>query len=105
MAYVIQHIEYQTVHKLRLEEPIIIILEENPTTGYVWEPKKSEAFTLAEDIYLPQEDDRLAGGSRKHQFVFLPVEVGSFSIQFNLRRPWDNNDVINKVTYNIDIIE
>ena len=105
MAYVIQHIEHQTVHRMRLEEPIIIVLEENPTTGYVWEPEESDAFTYAEDIYLPQEDGVLAGGSRKHQFVFLPVGVGSFTIKFNLQRPWDSQESINSLEYRIEIIE
>lgn len=105
MTNVIQHMESQTVHRMRLQDPIIIILEENPTTGYVWEPKESQAFTYAEDTYLPQEENLLAGGRRKHQFVFLPVGIGSFTLTLNLQRPWDPNDIIDTVTFQIDIIE
>ncbi|WP_321428428.1 protease inhibitor I42 family protein [uncultured Methanolobus sp.] len=71
-------------------DTVIIILEENPTTGYSWNMTYSEGLELKEDAYLEASINAdLVGAAGSHIWTFEVTERGEQNISAIYRRPWE----------------
>lgn len=71
-----------------MEERFVIALEENPTTGYVWEAvfDRSMIEQLGKDHHRANSSMG-AGGTT--EFTFQAMKKGTTRIVFRLARPWE----------------
>ena len=77
--------------ELHVGEDFVIILRENPTTGFRWHPISSgePACTLLDNSFEPIGSTPGNGGS--HSWHFQAVKVGSSKIEYAYRRSWEQN--------------
>ena len=79
----------ELVGRVKKGETIPVILESNPTTGFIWELTNADAqkvFQQGEAVFEPKSD--LLGASM-NQIIYLEgLEEGETSVQFIYRRPW-----------------
>lgn len=71
-----------------------VILDENPSTGYVWALAKTPALFKAEEIYTPSKQAEPAvgaGGQKTYRFTAL--EAGSEELRIQHKRAWENTAV------------
>lgn len=87
----------------------IIILDENPSTGYQWEftliDKYNEEFDpivklINEEFILP--DSKLVGAGGSHIFEFETIKDGECALRFNYKRNWEEEE-INSVQFEVTI--
>ena len=79
----------ELIGRVRKGESIPVILESNPTTGFIWEltnPDAQKVLQQGEAVFEPKSD--LLGASM-NQIIYLEgQEEGETSVQFIYRRPW-----------------
>ena len=75
--------------ELHVGEEFMIILRENPTTGFRWNTISSgePACTLLDNSFDPVGSSPGNGGS--HSWHFKAVKEGSAKIEFAYRRSWE----------------
>ena len=90
------------------DKTVIVILEENPTTGYTW------AFTiddenivsLKSDSYKQTGDKDLAGAGGIHTYIFQANNAGTAVVTFELGQQWDGGEKANQTkSYEIKVGE
>lgn len=81
---------------VKVSEPFAVQLEENPTTGYVWEIEEcGDALELMESSFeRPQYVSDGAGGKRI--FKFIASKEGDNRLKFKLYREWEGQGSIVK---------
>ncbi|MBF0408752.1 MAG: protease inhibitor I42 family protein [Candidatus Riflebacteria bacterium] len=91
---------------LKLRQKLILILFENPTTGYQWSidaycPRILEITDLD---YLPDNQNELSvtGSGGKRIFNFSTKRAGETKLIIELRRPWEDPDAPAK-TFSVTI--
>lgn len=71
---------------------VVVELEENPTTGYVWklaEEKLSGVVKLVETKYEPYSTEpTFVGGGGKRTYIFEATEYGNAMVKLVYCRPW-----------------
>ena len=77
--------------ELQVGEEFVIILHENPTTGFRWNPISSgePACILLGDSFDPIGSTPGNGGS--HSWHFQAAKEGSSKIEFAYRRSWEQD--------------
>ena len=77
--------------ELHVGEDFVIILRENPTTGFRWHPISSgePACTLLDNSFEPIGSTPGNGGS--HSWHFQAVKEGSSKIEYAYRRSWEQD--------------
>ncbi len=79
----------ELIGRVKKGESIPVVLESNPTTGFIWELTNADAQMLlqqGEAVFEPKSD--LLGASM-NQIIYLEgQEEGETSVQFIYRRPW-----------------
>ncbi|MEA1975545.1 MAG: protease inhibitor I42 family protein [Bacillota bacterium] len=75
---------------------IKIILNENPSTGYLWEYNISDKMIieLIKNDYI-SSDSNLIGASGKREYTFKFLKDGNATIMFNYKRSWEENSIEN----------
>ncbi len=73
---------------------VIIRLEENISTGYIWEVEKldNNIVELLETDHNAEPADSQVGGSGTRSIGFRLVSSGDKKIRVRLRRQWDPED-------------
>jgi inhibitor of cysteine peptidase len=76
----------------KVDERILIELEENPTTGYLWEtgvvaPEEPKAVWLSNE-YLPSKPITVGSGGVR-RITAQPKKTGCFTLSFHLKRSWE----------------
>lgn len=84
----------------RPNEKVEIILEENPSTGYVWEFQNASEVKIISDEFI-QKDTKLVGAPGKHKWVFEVQMPGNYNLKFSKSRPWENQIEESK-TFNLE---
>jgi predicted secreted protein len=88
----LQFDEHSNGNKIELHvgEEFVIILHENPTTGFRWNPISSgePACTLLDNSFDSIGSTPGNGGS--HSWHFQTVKVGSSKIEYAYRRSWEH---------------
>lgn len=70
-------------------ESLIILLEENPTTGYRWNATHTDGLTIVGDDYIPGNSSLIgSGGVRVWMIKATGLGDQSFSAVYS--RPWEN---------------
>jgi len=77
------------------DDQIIIELDSNPTTGYVWVVNfDDEYLSLASDTYFPDStEEDIVGTGGKQIFTFNPVKVGMTELIFDYMREWEEEPI------------
>lgn len=77
--------------ELQVGEEFVIILHENPTTGFRWHPISNgePACILLSDSFDPIGNTPGNGGS--HSWRFQVAKEGSSKIEFAYRRSWEQD--------------
>ncbi|MFW6172899.1 MAG: transporter substrate-binding domain-containing protein [Elusimicrobiota bacterium] len=95
---------------LKIDELAKISLEQNASTGYVWDMKitnpnvvslvymKSEEETPGDDLKI-----KPVGTPSKIEWVFKAKNTGETSIIFSLRRPWESVHPLKVISINIQV--
>lgn len=77
----------------KINEPFIVALSSNPTTGYKWYADYDYYLLSLEDERFEKEpseaSDALGAGGRS-VFIFKPLKPGKTTISMVYRRPWEN---------------
>ena len=87
--------------ELATGESVVLSLQENPTTGYVW------AVTGYEDVLALQESDyapasSAIGSHGTRRFSFVAKKPGAVMLRFKLWREWEGDASIIE-SFNINI--
>ena len=77
--------------ELQVGEEFVIILHENPTTGFRWHPISNgePACALLDNSFEPTGSTPGNGGS--HSWHFQAAKEGSGKIEFAYRRSWEQD--------------
>ncbi|HXZ04082.1 MAG TPA: protease inhibitor I42 family protein [Ktedonobacteraceae bacterium] len=81
----------QNIIQLHVGEEFVIILRENPTTGFSWNPISSgePACKLLDQSFDSAGNTPGKGGS--HSWHFQAVKEGMGKIEFAYRRAWEQD--------------
>lgn len=75
-------------------ETFYLRLQENPTTGYSWEPNLSQGLSFVSDKYYPPETEEgehpLVGAGGVHVWEIKADTEGSQKVTAVYRRSWEN---------------
>jgi inhibitor of cysteine peptidase len=72
-----------------IADRVSIALEENPTTGYRWQPRSSTPLLApVGEEYAPAAGGGSGGGGIR-TFVYEAVGAGAGRLELELRRAWD----------------
>lgn len=77
---------------VKMDDIILITLNENPTTGYRWKLDESdEKIIHMEDskYFISSHNGVGSGGTRT--FIFRPHSLGKAKVQLSLQREWEKN--------------
>jgi inhibitor of cysteine peptidase len=81
-------------------QKILIRLEENPTTGYLWNVIRPENDRLLrfegfeymdENVETRQANEVMFGRGRVKQFTFVSRKEGQEDISLRLKQPWERD--------------
>jgi predicted secreted protein len=85
-------------------DTVEIVLEENPSTGFVWEPVAiPEMLTLSSDEYVEPDND-LVGAPGSHVFLLTAGGEGAGIVRLEYVRPFDDPIVPERVVEYIVIV-
>jgi predicted secreted protein len=76
------------VHALGVGEELVLRLEENPTTGFRWQPADlPDGVTVVDDGFVPPTAARPGQGG-VHTFRVRPTAPGDYRVAIALARSW-----------------
>lgn len=91
------------------EDTLTVTLEENPTTGYLWNTVMGTEgiLELQSDAYTPTKtSDKVVGSGGNHSWVFKGVKNGETVLTFKYFRPWEKEDTATETrTYTVTVAE
>lgn len=74
-----------------------VILDENPTTGYVWRLTKSPKLFKAEELFKSdqpkQSDPPIVGVGGQKTYRFTAQQAGEEVLHIQHARPWEKNSI------------
>ena len=73
---------------MSLDEQFVIALEENPTTGYVWEAVFDRSLIELLGKEHHRKDGSMGAGGTT-EFMFQALKKGTTRMVFRLTRPWE----------------
>ena len=91
-----------SIIELHVGEEFKVVLRENPTTGFRWNPISScePVCRLLDDSF--DLDGTTPGNGGSHSWSFQAVKEGSAKIEFAYRRSWDQ-DRSPALTFTLDV--
>lgn len=76
-------------------ESFEITLEENPSTGYIWDLDSKEHFQILNvKRIVPEQNSEVVGGKIQIVFNLSAKQTGEYDLRFYLRRPWEKKTPI-----------
>ena len=81
-----------SILRLKYGETLRIVLNSNPSTGYVWGQDgtpDSDIIRLFNSQFLKSENTNIAGAPGKQEFIYKVVGYGETGIRLSLKRPWE----------------
>lgn len=89
------------------QKEIVISIQANPTTGYLWTVSKYNDvyLDLVGKGFIKAKNSRLIGAPGHNQFIFKVLKPikGTLRISLELKRPWEKVPVAKK-TYMINLL-
>lgn len=92
--------------RLQVGDTMEVILDGNPTTGFMWErPSEDEDTAILQQMGEPafEPDTDLVGSGGKVTLVFEAVAPGQKELRLVYHRPFEN-DVSPKKTFSVTVI-
>ncbi len=87
------------------EDEFTITINENPTTGYMWEYKiiDENSIEYVSDNYI-EPNTNLIGAGGKREFIFRTLKNSTTLIEFNYKRSWENESIetLNLIIKNVN---
>ena len=81
---------------IKVGDTLLVRLSGNPTGGYSWEiaDTLNEAILepVGDGVFTP-DDPNLVGGSGVWEFTFKAVALGTTTLDFGYRRPWEEESL------------
>jgi predicted secreted protein len=74
--------------RVKAGEEFEIVLESNPTTGYVWRPRVVGSGVELRNHHI-EPGRGTVGGSARERFAFVARAPGEAVVEFALARPWE----------------
>lgn len=75
---------------LAVGDTLEVVLEENATTGYLWQVTDLSGVSLDGSELRPATDFR-PGAAGEHRFRLRAVAAGEGRVLIELRRPWEDD--------------
>ena len=69
-------------------ERVLVRLDENPTTGYIWNATASKGLAVVADAYTAPETG-LMGANGYHEWILSPQTVDTYTFRAVSLRPWE----------------
>lgn len=91
------------IPKYNLMQPFTISLEENPTTGYLWDVKMTPGLKVNQTIYSNHCAKGIQGCGGLRTWVVQGISRGIQRFYGEKRRDWEE-DSIGRVEFLIEII-
>ncbi|TGC09214.1 protease inhibitor I42 family protein [Methanolobus halotolerans] len=86
-------------------DTIIVMLKENPTTGYTWNLTASPGLSMVDEFYEEEiEGNQLVGAGGTHKWVFEIIENEEQNISATYKRSWEvttGNETQFELTVNV----
>jgi predicted secreted protein len=93
-------------HRLRVGERLVVRLDENPATGYIWNHSVSPPDALQGVDSRMEAGSPLPGAGGTRRLIFLATRPGTALVTLTKRRPWEpQTAVLDKLELTIDILE
>lgn len=88
--------------RVKVADIIAIRLEENPTTGYLWEFESPPegVVRLERSEFRPARGGAI-GAAGQREVVLVVLDKGTWRLRMFLRRPWDASDRIDTMEISI----
>ncbi len=93
-------------HRLRVGEVLVVRLDENPTTGYLWQHAifPPGALELVDSKVERKGELPGAGGTRR--FTFSATHPGAARVILSRRRPWEPETAeLERLELTVDVLE
>lgn len=84
-----------------INTPLIISLDENPTTGYLWHIEPQINMSVLSDKYISPTSDEIGGGGRR-EFSVVFIQPGKYQITAYKKRPWETHYTTKNFEINIE---
>ncbi len=81
---------------------ITIRLDENPTTGYMWNVTSSVGLQYISDEYIPPAE-QIPGAGGLHEWQYGAIEKGTGEFAAVYKRPWEQTTG-NETTFTLNVI-
>jgi inhibitor of cysteine peptidase len=94
-----------TLASLRVGDRLMVELEGNPTTGYVWENSLTYEYAIlreSQEVEFRPSSGLLGAGGR-FLFRYYAVDVGVQAFRFVYHRPWESTEPDRIVTFDVRV--
>lgn len=81
-------------------QQLIIRLNENPSTGYVWQVTFPEGLQVISDHFVPNKPE-VADSPGEHSWVIKATKDGTYTMEFKKLRPSTPDSVIDTKTFKL----
>jgi predicted secreted protein len=88
--------------KAKVGDIFDIVLEGNPTTGFIWQPSVPHEALEHLDTYSEVQSS-LVGAAVKQRFLFKALAPGKIDLVFRYSRPWEKGKIRDERIYSIQI--
>jgi len=85
-----ERLEAKDIIQAKLNKPINITLDSNPTTGYIWTVDFDYHFLMGGNESYRKSRPELIGSGGQQIFTFTPIQPGKTIISAVYKRPWEN---------------
>jgi len=68
---------------------VLVRLNENPTTGYIWNATATKGLAIISDTYTAPTDSSLMGAPGYHEWILSPKYVDTYIFKTVSLRPWE----------------
>ena len=80
-----------THHDISVGDTVDVHLDENLSTGYIWQLTADSSITVTKEFRPDSNDPKRLGGGGTRVFSLTPTKAGDFHVHFQKRRPWLND--------------
>jgi predicted secreted protein len=77
---------------IKVGETYNVILDGNPTTGYLWQYKIRDESIVQLDTESVSSDSKLTGAGSSFSWTFKALKPGGTKITFKYYRPWESEE-------------
>jgi predicted secreted protein len=93
--------------EVKVDDVAAVILEENPSTGYIWEYviEPEGILTEEEKESFNKTEEKLVGAPKMAVWRFRAESAGDVTLTFKYLRPWEEEGVVKTKIFKVRIVE